>query len=126
MNDISKLEARITALEDIEAIKKLKARYFFSCDQKDIDAVTDCFAEGDVEIKYGRIGDFSRREDLVAVFKELACHPHIIEMHHAQNPQIDLLSDTTARAIWGLYYYMINARDNSATQLGGYYKDEYF
>ena len=39
---------RIERLEDIEAIKKLKAHYWYSCDQKNVEAVRDCFAEGEV------------------------------------------------------------------------------
>lgn len=119
------LEQRIQALEDIEAIKQLKHRYFLCCDRKQPQAVRDCFVDGPMTIDYGRIGVFDNADAMVEVFERLACQEHIVEMHHAQNPQIELTSPTTAKATWGLYYYMINTHDDSVTQLGGCYDDEY-
>lgn len=119
------LEQRIQVLEDIEAIKQLKHRYFLCCDRKQPAAVRDCFVDGPMTIDYGRIGVFDNADAMVEVFAQLACQEHIVEMHHAQNPQIGLTSPTTAKATWGLYYYMINTDEDSVTQLGGYYDDEY-
>lgn len=119
------LEQRIATLEAIEAIKSLKARYFLSCDSKRPQQVRECFADGEVDIQYGRIGNFSRADDMVAVFAKLACEEHIVEMHHAQNPQITVHSALQASAVWGLYYFMIDTRQKIATQLGGHYDDDY-
>lgn len=119
------LEHRITRLEDIEAIRQLKHRYFFACDQKRPAEVLACFAPGEIRLDYGRIGQFSAAADMVAIFTELACQEHIVEMHHAQNPQVSVLDATRAEATWGLYYFMINTRDCNVTQLGGFYIDEY-
>ncbi|MFL9997012.1 SnoaL-like domain-containing protein [Burkholderia sp. GAS332] len=125
MTAMDQLEARLRRLEDTEAIRSLKARYFFCCDRKDPQGVRDCFAPGKVLIDYGRIGVFSDRDQLVDVFERLGCHDHIVEMHHGANPQIALVDDTTARGTWGLFYYLINTRDRVVTQLGAYYEDEY-
>lgn len=47
--DISDLEKRITVLEDIEAIKKLKARYCAICDEDHNPAkITTLFASGGI------------------------------------------------------------------------------
>lgn len=119
------LATRLTALEDMEAIKRLKYDYFFFCDHKQPQNMRECFAEGEVHIDYGRIGTFNDRETLVAIFDQLACADHIVEMHHAQNPRIDLLGDGKAKAVWSLYYFMIDTQQNTVTQLGGYYDDEY-
>ena len=119
------LEHRITRLEDIEAIQQLKHRYFFACDQKRPAEVLSCFAPGEIRLDYGRIGRFSSATDMVAIFSQLACQEHIVEMHHAQNPQVRVLDATRAEATWGLYYFMINTRDRNVTQLGGFYQDEY-
>lgn len=117
--------ARLQRLEDIEAIRQLKARYLFSCDQKRLDDIRDCFVPGEVEIDYGRVGVFTHRDQLMEVFSTLACHEHIVEMHHGVNPQIDVLDDHRARATWGLHYFLVNKRDCTITQLGAYYDDEY-
>ncbi len=119
------LEERIARLEAIEAVKALKARYFAACDGKQPNQVRACFADGEVDLRYGRVGDFTRADDMVAVFERLACEEHIVEMHHAQNPQVTVQSATEASATWGLYYFLIDTRQQIATQLGGVYEDEY-
>jgi hypothetical protein len=119
------LEQRIARLEAIEAIKQLKAKYFLACDNKQPTVVRSCFVDGDMVIDYGRVGSFTNADDMVAIYTKYACGEHIVEMHHAQNPQIEIISDTEASASWGLYYYMIDTHQNSVTQLGGFYEDEY-
>jgi hypothetical protein len=119
------LEQRLARLEAIEDIRQLKARYFHACDNKQPDVVRECFAVGKIDLRYGRIGNFDDREKMLAVFTELACQPHIVEMHHGQNPRIEVLDADNATGIWGLYYYMIDTRRQIVTQLAGFYDDAY-
>lgn len=125
MADLQTLERRIARLEDVEAIRRLKHRYFRASDAKDAQAFRDCFVEGDISIEYERIGSFRNREELSAVFSRLAGNEHIVEMHHAQNPDIEVLDERNARGVWDLYYQLIDLRTKSVTQLGGQYRDEY-
>ncbi|CAB3794091.1 Bile acid 7-alpha dehydratase [Paraburkholderia caffeinitolerans] len=125
MSPIEALEARLRALEDADAIRSLKARYFACCDMKDPQGMRECFAAGPVRIDYGAIGVFDNRDGLVAVFERLGCHPHIVEMHHGVNPQIEVLDSAHARGTWGLHYQMLDTRERAFTQLGAYYEDEY-
>jgi hypothetical protein len=122
---VNELEKRIQRLEDIEAIRVLKASYFHACDRKDTDTIKQCFAEGSITIDYGAIGQFTRREDFLEVYKEMACHPHIVDMHHGQNAQIEWISPDEAQAKWDLYFYQIDTHTRSNTQLAGYYDDRY-
>jgi len=119
------LEQRLARLEAIENIRQLKARYFHACDNKQPDLVRECFAAGPIELRYGRIGNFSDREQMLAVFTELACQPHIVEIHHGQNPRIEVHAADFATGIWGLYYYLIDTRRQTVTQLAGFYDDAY-
>ena len=119
------LEQRLARLEAIEAIKQLKARYFHACDNKQPDVVRECFAPGAIDLRYGRIGNFSDREAMLAVFTTLACQEHIVEMHHGQNPRIEVLDANNATGTWGLYYYLIDTRRQIVTQLAGTYDDAY-
>lgn len=119
------LEQRLARLEAIEDIRQLKARYFHACDHKQPDVVRECFAAGPIELRYGRIGNFDDREQMLAVFTELACQPHIVEMHHGQNPRIEVQDADNATGIWGLYYYLIDTRRQVVTQLAGFYDDAY-
>lgn len=125
MADVLTLEQRIDRLEAIEAIRQLKAEYFKTCDNKQPEAVRACFVDGPVVIEYGRIGSFTSADAMVAEFERLACGEHIVEMHHAQNPQIEIHSPESASASWGLYYYMIDTQQQALIQLGGYYDDQY-
>lgn len=116
---------RLQRLEDIEAIRQLKARYFHACDRKDTATLRQCFAESAIVIDYGAIGRFDTREAFLEVYQALACHPHVIDMHHGQNAQIEWLSPTNARATWDLYFYQINQQAQTLTQLGGFYRDRF-
>lgn len=122
---MSTLEQRIQHLEDIESIRQLKARYFHSCDRKDVEEIKSCFCPGQVHIDYGALGVFSTREAFIELFRELACHNHIIDMHHGQNAQIQADSATSASATWDLYFHQIDLQNNTLTQLAGCYEDEY-
>ena len=119
------LEQRVQRLEDIEEIRALKSRYFYCCDRKDPKGMRDCFKDGPVYIDYGAVGTFDNADALVKIFTEIGCHDHMVEMHHGMNPQIELLDSTRARGSWKLHYFLINTKDRTLTQLGGYYEDEY-
>lgn len=119
------IEKRLSVLEAIEQIRELKARYLASCDAKNPAEMRACFVDGPVDIDYGVVGTFDRADALVEVFKQIGCHPHMVEMHHGVNPQIQILSDDQAKAHWGLHYQLINTNDKTLTQLGAYYDDEY-
>jgi hypothetical protein len=116
---------RLQRLEDIEAIRLLKARYFHACDRKDTTTLRDCFVTGPLLIDYGAIGRFTTREEFLTVYEALACHPHIIDMHHGQNAQIEWLSPESARAVWDLYFFQTNTQAGTFTQLAGSYHDRY-
>jgi hypothetical protein len=119
------LEKRLRRLEDIEEIRALKSRYFHACDRKDPKGMRECFKDGVVYIDYGVVGKFDNADALAKVFKEMGCHDFMVEMHHGVNPLIELIDATRARGHWKLHYFLINTKDKSVTQLGGYYEDEY-
>src|ERR1051326_1754244 len=119
------VQKRLQRLEDLDAIRALKARYFFCCDRKDPKGMRACFADGPVHIDYGVVGTFDRADALVKVFTEIGCHDYMVEMHHGMNPQVELVNDTTARGTWSLHYFLINTQTKGLTQLAGYYEDEY-
>tara|TARA_R110001592_G_scaffold363396_2_gene687721 strand:+ start:146214 stop:146723 length:510 start_codon:yes stop_codon:yes gene_type:complete len=125
--DISaKLEARLQQLEDIEAIKRLKARYLNACDQQDPEAVRACFLEGEVEIDMSSFGHCRNRDEFVdSIFIPMGCHDFVLDMHHCSNPEIELIDSASARGLWGLNYRNINTRESTLTLLSAFYHDEY-
>ena len=120
------LEARIQDLEAIEAIKRLKARYWYACDHKDVEQVRDCFMDGPVESDYaGSTGKVNHRDELYAVFEKVACKPQIVELHHGGPPRIELIDEKSARGVWSLYYHLMDTERQTVHHVGGYYHDEY-
>ena len=117
--------ARLEQLEAVSAIQALKARYLTACDSKDCESFRACFLDGKVAIDYGPVGQFDNADALTAVFREFGCQAHMLEWHHASNPQIELLTPERARGSWSLHYQLINTQDQTLTQLGGEYGDEY-
>ncbi|MBN7796040.1 nuclear transport factor 2 family protein [Parahaliea mediterranea] len=125
MNELNVLARRVEQLEAIDAIKALKYRYLNACDEKRPEQVLACFAPGPVAIDFGHIGQFDSREAFVEVFKELGCHEHIVDMHHAQNPLVELQGADRATAKICLRFLSLNTRDKTRIQLGGHYDDHY-
>jgi hypothetical protein len=123
--EIAELRRRLTRLEDLEAIRRLKARYLNACDQQDPDAAQRCFAEGEVHIDMGHVGVFKNREEFAALYRAAGCHPHVLDLHQAANPEIELIDDTHARGIWSLDYRNINTRERTVTFVSLIYHDEY-
>ncbi|WP_372860644.1 nuclear transport factor 2 family protein [Spongiibacter sp.] len=125
MDNIDALAQRLQQLEDIAAITALKYRYLNACDAKQPEQVLACFAAGPINIDFGHIGRFDSREAFVEVFTELGCHPHIVDLHHAQNPLIHIDGPNLASGNIGLHFQSINTRDKTRLQMGGHYRDQY-
>ena len=70
MATLSELEARLTALEHINAIKEVQARYWLSVDRQRLDEVRDCFVETGAVIDMEGIqpGIFSFLTDMLLAF----------------------------------------------------------
>ena len=123
--DMENLARRVQALEDIEAIRQLKHRYWRACDRQKPDDVRDCFLPEGAVVDYENVGRFEDRESFVDLYRRLGCRDAMIDIHHGQNPEIELTGPDTARGVWDVYYYGIDLDAHTATQLAGYYHDEY-
>ncbi|MDB5973438.1 MAG: hypothetical protein JWR07_198 [Nevskia sp.] len=126
MSNIAELEQRLRALEDINAIRELKARYLRACDRKQPDVMRDCFIERGAIIEADNFPSFNDREGWVKVFTELAVNnPNVMDTHHGQNPQITLTGPDAASAVWDLQFTQINLKERTVVNLAGEYRDEY-
>jgi len=119
------LKRRIQRLEDLEAIRRLKHRYLNACDRQLPDVARDCFAVGEIVIDMGHLGVLRHRDEFAALYRAAGCHPHVLDMHHGGNPEIDFLTDDHARALWSLDYRNINTQEKTVTFLSVLYHDEY-
>lgn len=119
------LAARLTALEDKEAIRALKARYLRACDLKQVEDVRDCFAPGKIRIAYENFPEFDDRDAFVAIYQQMACNGGVYDIHHATNWQIDLESGTRATGKWSLNFRTILTGPRQVVRLAVEYDDVY-
>ena len=125
-NDLSALLRRIQRLEDIEAIRRLKARYLNACDQQDPAAVRATFApDGDCAVIVGHLGTYDTADGFCQMFHEQACHPHVLDKHQGGNAEIDIIDDTHAKGLWCLDYRKVDTKDETLTLLSLLYHDDY-
>ncbi len=124
MADISDLEKRIRVMEDIEAIKKLKAKYFRCVDKKLWEEMETVLTE-DAVADYGMgIELLQGRKAIMEFLKKNLDRDSMISVHQGHNPEIEITSDTTARGVWVLNDRLII--QTIATSSGWrYYEDEY-
>jgi hypothetical protein len=120
---LAELEARIKVLEEIEAIKKLKAKYWRCCDKKLWNELEECFTE-DATADYFPNLHFEGRKAIIQFLKDSLGPDHMITAHGGHNAEIEITSDTTARGIWALNDLVII---QPGTRMRGYghYEDEY-
>lgn len=120
------LERRVRALEDIEAIKRLKYRYFRCLDLKLWDGLSGCFS-ADATVSYGS-GKyrFSGVDEIMGFLREaLGADRGSVTIHHGHHPEITLTGDDTAVGTWALYNYLFNEKENRSLRMGAYYSDRY-
>lgn len=88
---LEELALRIQVLEDIEAIKKLKARYCGAADGRSEDGFVGCFSE-DATWDGGNFGRYEGREAIRGFFRSI---PDALSfaVHYVMNPQIEVNGD---------------------------------
>ena len=123
MAELADLETQIRVLGDIEAIKKLKAKYWRCIDKKLWDELEDCFVEYAVA-DYGKNLNFQGRKAIIQFLKDNLGSDSVITVHQGHNPEIEITSDTTARGIWALHDYLV-FQPNITINGWGHYEDEY-
>ena len=128
MNELEKLNARIQKLEDIEAIKCLKARYFRVSDAKDPEGMRSCYAD-DATVDFDTMGQFDA-DGIVSLFRDMGCVDQVVDMHRGANPEIVIDestngSNTAASGTWAMTYFTLNTQEQLFFQLGGFYEDQY-
>lgn len=119
------LAARIAALEDIEAIRQLKARYLRGCDLKQPDVVRDTLLPEGAVIAYEGFPPFDHRDGFVEVFTQMGCQPGVHDIHHATNSEIVLTGPDSAEGKWSLNFRSIIMAQRSVIEMGVEYEDRY-
>jgi uncharacterized protein (TIGR02246 family) len=109
-------------MDDIEEIKKLKARYFRGLDSKDWVLYESCFAE-DIVVDLTRAGGekFDGRAKFMAYATAM---PMVQSVHNGHMPEIELTGPDTAAGVWALEDYNI-WEDGTQNHGWGHYLETY-
>ena len=91
----------MAALDDIEAIKQLKARYFRLMDTKDWDGLAQVFTP---DVHLDMTGEGAGEIDTVEAYMPFLVSNigEVTTVHHGHMPEIELTSPTTATGIWAM------------------------
>lgn len=118
-------DKRIRALENLEAIRKVKHKYFRCLDQGLWDElVDDCFVEN-AEADFADHGLVNGREALRTFYKDKIGPSFTMCVHQGHNPEIELTSDVTASGIWQLEAFAVMTGTNRGYWIAGFYDEEY-
>ena len=121
--DITELEKRIARIEDIEAIKQLKARYCEICDDDhNPDRITTTFAEDGTweSVDFGTAQGHAAIRELFRDFQKLIS----FSQHNVMNPIIEIDGDR-AKGIWYLFGPFTFRENNEAKWTSIRYDDDY-
>jgi len=119
----SELEKHITVLEDIEAIKQLKARYCAVCDDNhNTDKITTLFVEDGIWEGVG-LGSHQGHEAIRELFKSFQ-ERISFSQHNVMNPIIEVDGDR-AHGSWYLLGPFTFRKGNRAVWLAAQYEDDY-
>lgn len=88
-------------MEDVEAIKQLKARYFRTMDTKDWPGMRAVFTD-DVVMDTSESGGgvITGADAFIAFLSETLAD--VVTVHHGHMPEIEITSPTTATGIWSM------------------------
>lgn len=115
--DLARIERRLQALEDAEAIRNLKARYAALCDdQYDADGIAALFT-ADALWESPALGRFEGREAIRDFFRG-ASGIFSFAIHYSLNGHIEVDGDT-AQARWYLFMPCTVAEGNQARWRAG-------
>jgi hypothetical protein len=112
-------------LQNIEAIKQLKHRYFRALDSKNWELMSDCLSKDCIAKYDGGKYSFEGREKIVQFFSSYMSNPQLIFMHHGHHPEITIVNDQQATGIWYLQDIVINLDNNTTLRGAGFYHDTY-
>jgi len=118
-----RMERRLQALEDAEAIRNLKSRYAALCDDNyEADGIAELFTEDAIWESPG-LGRFEGREAIREFFRG-AAEIFSFAVHYSLNGQIYVSGDA-ARAQWYLFMPCTMAQGNRAMWRAGIDHEHY-
>ena len=123
LTEVRELRDRVRRLEDVEALRNLKAEYAAACDDNyDADRLAALFVE-DAAWESQGMGKYEGREAIREFFRGISGH-FVFALHYGLNPQIEVTGDT-ARARWYLFMPCTVGDTDKAMWRAGLDEEEY-
>lgn len=120
---LAELQKRVRHLEDVDALRNLKAEYAAACDDNyDADRLAALFVE-DATWESEGMGRYQGREAIREFFRGISGH-FVFALHYGLNPQIEVDGDT-ARARWYLFMPCTVGDTGEAVWRAGLDEEEY-
>ena len=119
--NLSDIERRIRVLEDIEAISKLKSKYWRCVDRKLWDEIVKCFTEDMVLSVFSKL--IEGRDACVQFLKDTLAQT--VSVHQGHQAEIEIINESMARATWVLNDLILDMPPGVNFTGFGYYEDEY-
>jgi uncharacterized protein (TIGR02246 family) len=110
-------------VDDIEAIKQLKARYFRTMDTKDWVAMRRLFTDDVTMDTTDSGGGVVTGADAFMAFLEQTL-ADAVTVHHGHMPEVTLTSSTTASGVWALHDEIVWP-DGTRMRGDGHYHETY-
>jgi hypothetical protein len=124
MSEFEELKATLNELKDIEALKKLKARYCHLLDGRRWNELAELFTE-DATCDYGFFGVYNGRAEIMnKFFRELVESASSFMVHMVHNPLIEVRGDS-ASGTWYLTAQTTMQPVNQAVWVMGIYRDQF-
>jgi len=125
---VNAIEQRITLLEDIENIKRLKATYCYLVDSSFADkSKLDCFDKlfvDDAWVDFDFMGMHKGKEAILSFYRDVIAEILSYTAHQVTNPLIDVDGEQAAGQ-WYVLVPMTFRQTGQAVWLQGRYSEEY-
>ena len=125
MSELAALAKRLQALEDLEAIKRLKYKYWRCLDTKAWDELRTCFTD-DAHASYGGgAKELFGAEAIMAFLTESMGSTGMLTSHRCTQPEIDLVGPGEATGRWALEDVVIHQDFGVTIHGASFYADRY-
>ncbi len=112
-------------LHELEAIKRLKYKYMRCVDQKRWEELAECFTKDATSAYSGGKFSFEGRDAILEFLEKAMGADSFLSSHTVHQPEIELMSETTATGIWALHDTVIETNANIIIRGAAFYEDEY-
>ena len=115
----------LTALVEIEAIKRLKYRYIRCLDQKLWDELEECLAPDATASYGGGAWSYEGRDAILQFIRDSMGSHKFLSSHRVGQAEIDLTGQDTARGTWALDDLVIHLEFGVDIRGAAFYEDTY-